>query len=100
MIVMTRLIMDVMSENIQFTKELTESIKKYFKGDWGDMCEEDKMQMNDIYRKNNDRVVGIYDTSEGEVYIVTEKDRSITRILFSDECLKNIVKGKNLKDAG
>jgi hypothetical protein len=42
--------------------------------------------MNDQAVKNgDDRIMGVYPTDEGDIWIITEWDRSVTTILFPSE---------------
>ena len=54
---------------------------RYCKKDWGDIPEEDK-RMNDL---DDDRIVARYNSKHGDIYIITEWDRSYTTILFTNE---------------
>ncbi len=90
--VITQGIAVAMKENRNFKKEIVKSFKKYTKGNWGDTCEEDS-QMNDAAVKNSDnKILALYKTSKGDVFIITEWDRSATTILFADEFRKGDLK--------
>ena len=52
--------------------------------DWGDLCDDDK-QMNEDAIRNNERLLASYVTSGGNIYIITERDRSYTTILLRSE---------------
>jgi len=67
-----------------FAKEVTASIDKYLKNDWGDTCESDK-KLNDLALKDGSRIVAKYRTSEGDILIITEVNRAITTVLFANE---------------
>lgn len=83
--VMTRGINNAIAESEDFAKFVTESFKRYLRYDWGNLCDEDK-EMNDLALKNdNDRIVARYDNISGNIYIITEWDRSATTILFCNE---------------
>lgn len=83
---MTRGIGERMHESAKFAKFVVDSFyDKYRQGDWGDICHED-MRMNDHAVKNgDDRIVARYNNSHGDIYVITEYDRSVTTILFIDE---------------
>ena len=49
------------------------------------MCEEDKQMNDEAIKSGNDRILAAYETSKGNIYIITEHDRSATTILFADE---------------
>ena len=48
------------------------------------LCEED-IQTNIDALENGDRVLNSFDTSKGNIWIITEGDRSYTTILYPDE---------------
>lgn len=83
--VMTRGIADAMEENKDFTKEVHKAFERYIACDWGELEEEDAELNNSAVQNNDDRIFAKYDTSEGAIYIITEWDRSVTTILFTDE---------------
>ena len=72
------------NEDKDYYKELVNCLEKYLTGNWGDLCEEDK-QANEDALINNERLLASYLTSKGKVYIITERDRSCTTILFANE---------------
>lgn len=64
-----------------FALFITNCINKYLRSDWGDTCKEDAA-LNDRAEKYGDaRIVAKYDN----IFIITEWDRSVTTILFTDE---------------
>lgn len=86
MVVMTQGVNAMVEESEEFAKFVGSSFCRHCKGDWGDLCEEDK-EMNDNGLKNgDDRLFSKYTDDNGEsIYIITEWDRSATTILFPDE---------------
>lgn len=79
--VMTRGIVSKIKEDRKFAEFVYESIGKYVRQDWGDTCEEDS-KLNDSAVKNGDsRIVAKYDN----IFIITEWDRSVTTVLFTEE---------------
>jgi len=83
-LLMTRGVNDLVVENGVFAKGVTNSLARYGKGDWGDLCDEDK-QMNDDAVKDGERIVARYNIEPRAIYIITEWDRSATTILFPEE---------------
>ena len=84
--VMTQGIAMKMDTNQQFDIDVTIAFQKYINADWSDMKYDEDKQMNDEAVKNgNDRIFATYNTCEGQIYIITEWDRSVTTILFPDE---------------
>lgn len=83
--VWTRGINEKVSDSAKFSKEVLNAMKRYKNHDWGDLDAEDKQMNDDAIKYGNDRILAAYNTSEGEIYIITEWDRSVTTILFADE---------------
>lgn len=61
-----------------------ELVVRHLMGDWGDMCDEDKM-LNDEAVKHGGRIFSAYETEVGKLWIITEADRSATTILLPSE---------------
>lgn len=80
-VVMTRGIAEAVRKNNDFSLFVTGSMMRYCKKDWGDLPDEDK-RMND---SDDDRIVARYNGNYGDIYIITEWDRSYTTILFTHE---------------
>lgn len=84
--VMTRGVNEKIATNSHFAKFVANSIRRYFNHDWGDLCEEDKKMNDSAVKNNDDRIVARYNyTSNGDIYIITEWDGSVTTILFCNE---------------
>lgn len=65
--------------------------QRYLNADWGEMCEED-LKENDWALENGERLFASYNIPKGmnaggrdKVWIITERDRSVTTILFPEE---------------
>lgn len=78
--VMTRAVANRMKDE-EFAEFITECMNKYLRSDWGDTCEEDSKLNDDAVKFGNDRIVAKYDN----IFIITEWDRSVTTILFTEE---------------
>ena len=83
--VMTNGIWDKAENDKKFTSELNETFRKYVNCDWGDTCKSDWKMNDDAVKNGNDRIFAVYKTSQGDIWIITEWDRSATTILFPDE---------------
>lgn len=83
--VMTRGINDTVADDIQFSKEVLNCIRRHMSNDWGDLCDEDKKYNERAIETNQDRIFSAYNTSQGRIYIITEWNRSYTTILFANE---------------
>lgn len=73
-----------MKNNAEFAKEIQGYFMRYVQGDWGDTCASDCESNNEALKTNN-RIVALYKSTKGDVFIITEWDRSATTILFADE---------------
>lgn len=75
--------------NETFTQEeMRKHLARHQSGDWGDICEEDKAAneagLKD--KENPGRLMSVYNLDKGRVmWIITERDRSVTTILLPDE---------------
>ena len=84
-VVMTRGIADAMERSEIFTKEVNEAFTKYQNCDWGITCEEDAAMNTKAVKTGDDRILAVYYTDLGNIWIITEWDRSATTILFPSE---------------
>lgn len=75
-----------MEHNHGFIKFILESFKRYKTCDWGNTYPDDA-KMNDEAVKNGDnRILAMYeDKKYDKIWIITERDRSVTTILFPSE---------------
>lgn len=65
--------------------ELTSALTRHLRGDWGDVCDEDRAT-NDRAVKSGERIFSVYHSGSGvKFWIITEWDRSATTILLPDE---------------
>lgn len=81
----TKRVADACEDNEQFKNEIFVAFQKYINCDWGDTCEEDAELNNCAVQNNDDRILAKYHTSLGNIFIITEYDRSATTILFTNE---------------
>ncbi len=84
-LVQTRGIATACKNDKPFSVEINKAFRKYVKGDWGDICEEDKAMNDSAVKNEDDRIFASYSTCKGDVFIITEWDRSYTTILFANE---------------
>ena len=66
------------------TSELGYLVDRHRKGDWGNLCDEDR-EANARALADGDRLLSVYDTPKGRVWILTEADRSHTTLLLPEE---------------
>ena len=84
-VVATRGIDTACKEDLDFSREVHKAFLKYISGNWGETCAEDSALNDSAVQNNNDRIVAKYATSKGNIFIITEHDRSYTTILFANE---------------
>ena len=63
---------------------LASYLYRHVSGDWGDTCEEDKVE-NDFSLRHGYRIFSVYHTPAGSLWIITEADRSATTFLMPSE---------------
>ena len=64
--------------------DLTGLFRRHQSGDWGAVCAEDA-QANERALASGARVLSVYDTPGGRIWIITEADRSATTALLPSE---------------
>ena|SRR5437660_42365 len=66
-------------------KSASEFLSRHLRGDWGELCQEDKAE-NDLSLKHGFRLLSSYPiTGTANLWIITEADRSVTTLLLSSE---------------
>ena len=76
---------ELTKEDNNFGLFIAKSFARHCKGDWGDLCEEDK-ETNEQALKQGERLLSKYNYNEDvSIYIITEWDRNTTTILFPSE---------------
>lgn len=80
----TRSIESLMQENQKFRDDINASIGKFLRNNWGATCPEDSI-LNDLAVKTKERVVAVYSTCKGKIWIITEYGHEVTTILFPSE---------------
>lgn len=62
-----------------------EFLSRHLRGDWGDLCQEDKTE-NELSLKHGFRLLSSYQVTDTErLWIITEADRSVTTLLLPAE---------------
>lgn len=84
-VVITRGVNAKISESIEFSKFILESIARFRNCDWGNLGKEDWKMSDDAVKNGDDKILARYNNEEGDIYIITEWDRSATTILFPSE---------------
>jgi len=85
-LVLTRGVNDRLAEDTEFAKFMLANLRRHARGDWGDMCQEDKGANDIALREGNLRIFSAYE-KDGlpKIWIITEADGSATTILFPEE---------------
>jgi hypothetical protein len=69
----------------QIRKSPFEFLSRHLRGDWGDLCLEDRTE-NELSLKYGFRLLSSYQVTDTEkVWIITEADRSVTTLLLPAE---------------
>jgi hypothetical protein len=69
----------------QANKSPLEFLSRHLRGDWGDLCQDDKTE-NELSLKHGFRLMSSYRVNETEMpWVITEPDRSATTILLPSE---------------
>lgn len=84
-VVITKGVNAKISESIEFSQFILESIAKYRNCNWGNLCKEDCKMNDQAIENGDDKIFARYNNEEGDIYIITEWDRSVTTILFPSE---------------
>jgi hypothetical protein len=82
----TRGVNDRVADDEAFAKFVLESLRRHARGDWGDLCQQDKEENNFSLDKNLRLFSSYLDSKTNEkIWIITEADRSATTVLFPEE---------------
>jgi hypothetical protein len=82
-----RLVMTPGAEKVLLESDQTpfEFMNRHLLGDWGDLCPED-IEENELSLKEGYRILSAYHTlSTEKIWVITERDRSVTTILLPSE---------------
>lgn len=73
------------SSNKEFAKHIILSLRRHMAGDWGDVCDEDRVT-NEFALRDGGRLFSVY-KGEGmpTIWVITEWDQSVTTILLPEE---------------
>jgi len=75
---------DALDALAQSAQSPADFLSRHVRGDWGEVCEEDK-QANDDALVHGERVLSAYRTlKDVRIWIITEADRSSTCILLPE----------------
>ncbi len=66
-------------------EDITEALSRHARGDWGDLCQEDR-DLNESALRDGNRLLSVYYAGNGvKFWIVTEADRRATTVLLPDD---------------
>jgi len=69
----------------QANKSSLEFLSRHLRGDWGELCPDDKTE-NELSLKHGYRLMSSYQVTDAEkLWIITEADRSVTTLLLPIE---------------
>jgi len=69
----------------QVNKSPLEFLSRHLRGDWGELCQDDKAE-NELSLKCGFRLMSSYQITETEkLWVITEGDRSVTTLLLPAE---------------
>jgi hypothetical protein len=69
----------------QAKKSPLEFLSRHLRGDWGELCPDDKTE-NELSLKHGYRLMSSYQVTDAEkLWIITEADRSVTTLLLPTE---------------
>lgn len=69
----------------QANKSPLEFLSRHLRGDWGDLCQEDRTE-NELSLKYRFRLLSSYQVTDSEtLWVITEADRSVTTLLLPAE---------------
>lgn len=69
----------------QAKKSPLEFLSRHLRGDWGELCADDKTE-NELSLKHGYRLMSSYPVTDAEkLWIITEADRSVTTLLLPTE---------------
>jgi hypothetical protein len=85
-LVMTRGVAALVEEDAAFAAHVLRCMQRYTRCDWGEMLRGDKEMNDSAIGPDADRVFAAYEHHDlPKVWVITERDRSCTTILFPDE---------------
>ena len=91
LIVMTPAVDAATKENSRFADEVATSLGRYFRKDWGEVTEDNKVSNDEAFNHPEDMyVLGGYHTCKGKIFIITNRKSekpgdNCTTILFDYE---------------
>lgn len=79
---LSKSVVDKMGSNAVFSREVDVCLYRHSHYDWGDVSSSGASYNDRAVRTGEHNIFSVYETSQGEIYIRTEADRSTTEISF------------------
>lgn len=76
---------DEMTRNDWFRYDVHSALGKFTSGDWGECFESDADFNDQVLEAGGEKIIGVYDTHAGRVWVMAEPWREATTILFESE---------------
>ena len=76
---------DEMGRNAWFRYDIHAAVGKFAAGDWGECFESDAEFNNMALEASEEKIIGVYDTQAGRVWVMAEPWRQSTTVLFESE---------------
>lgn len=73
------------ADSAEFSEFINISLQRHIRGDWGEVCQDD-WTANELALLEGERLFSVYKKDGvSTIWIITERDRSATTVLFPDE---------------
>ena len=69
----------------KFNDAIRRALGQYKRGNWGKTDRQGAKMNDEAAEDGESRILAVYPTVEGDIWIITERDRSATTILFPNE---------------
>lgn len=78
-------VQDEMRRNDWFRYDVHAAMGKFTAGDWGECFESDADFNDQVLEAGEEKIIGVYDTQAGRVWVMAEPWRQATTVLFESE---------------
>ena len=76
---------EAINGNVDVKQDVYFALERFRRCDWG-VSEPESRDLNDnAVKYNNNRIMAMYPTCEGDIFITTDQDRSHTTMIFCKE---------------
>lgn len=84
-VVATAAVFSRMQEDDDFRCQVNKALVRYCNMDWGKLSVDDARMNNESVVNGDNRIMAAYGTVAGDIWIITEPDRSATTVLFPSD---------------